>query len=67
VSFTEKRTQNIEWLLGLIERNPGQKILFWVQRFSILSGLRSCTVTEYLKVLHTCNKIRYEGGKVYVV
>lgn len=62
----ERKVQNTDWLLSLIERNPGKKIMFWVARFSLLAGLTQETVREYLKALHQSKLIVYRGSEVYV-
>jgi len=63
----QRRCENMEWLLSLIERNPGCPINFWMSRFSHLSGLRPETVKEYLRTLHMDKSIRYEGDRVYAM
>jgi hypothetical protein len=61
----ERRGQNVEWLLSLINRYPGQTIQFWMARFSRLGNVRMETVKEYLQMLRLAKEIRYVGDKVY--
>ena len=61
----EKRVQNLEWLKSLVKRNPGRPDVFWVHKFSELSGLRPETVRSYIRTLLVTGSLTRKSGKLY--
>lgn len=62
----EKRYENLQWLISLVDRNAGKmNQLQLVAQFSSASGLKRETVQEYVRTLLLAKKLYVKEGKVY--